>query len=209
MHEDVDAAHFWETRYADADRVWSGRPNQTLVDLVAGVPAGRALDLGCGEGGDVIWLAQRGWQVTAVDISATAIARGAAAAARLGVPDEHIHWYAHDLSTWKSEAQYDLVTASFLHSPVEFARTDVLRRAAEVVAPGGYLVILSHADLPPWSKYRDHEHRFLTPTEEVAELDLPSDEWETRVAETRSREATGPDGQHAILDDVVVLLQRR
>jgi SAM-dependent methyltransferase len=207
--DDVEAAEFWETRYSDSERVWSGRPNQTLVDLVAGVPAGRALDLGCGEGGDVIWLAQRGWQVTGVDISATAIARGAGEAGRLGLPDEQIQWYAHDLATWKSDREYDLVTASFLHSPLEMPRTDILRRAAECVAPGGYLVILSHADLPPWSKYRDSGHRFPTPAEEVSELDLPRDEWETRVAETRSREATGPDGQHAILDDVVVLLQRR
>jgi SAM-dependent methyltransferase len=210
MHDDdVDAAQFWDSRYSDSERVWSGRPNQTLVDLVSGVPAGRALDLGCGEGGDVVWLAQRGWLVTGVDISPTAIARGSAAATRLGIPEDQIQWHAHDLATWKSDGEYDLVTASFLHSPVEFPRTDVLRRAAEVVAAGGYLIILSHAGMPPWSKYRDHEHRFLTPAEEIAELDLPKDGWETRIAETRSREATGPEGQHAILDDVVVLLQRR
>ena len=59
---------FWEERYASKSQIWSGRPNSTLVELIGHRAPGRALDLGCGEGGDAIWLAERGWQVTAVDI---------------------------------------------------------------------------------------------------------------------------------------------
>jgi SAM-dependent methyltransferase len=209
-HDDgQELSAFWEARYADTERVWSGRPNQTLVEVVGDLPAGRALDIGCGEGGDAIWLAQRGWHVTGVDISPTAIRRAEAAADRAGVPADRLRWQAHDLATWTGDGPYDLVTASFLHSPIEIPRTEILRRAASLVAPGGHLLILSHFGLPPWSSYHGHEHHFLTPAEEIAALDLPADEWETRVAETRARAATGPNGEQATLDDVVVLLHRR
>lgn len=204
-----DTAQFWETRYSDAVRVWSGRPNQTLVDVVSDLPAGRALDLGCGEGGDAIWLAQRGWHVTAIDISPTAIARGAAAAADAGVPAGRIQWQADDLATWTGQGSYDLVAASFLHSPVEIPRTQILRHAAGVVSPGGHLLILSHAAFPPWSTHDDHNHHFATPAEELDALNLPDQEWHTRIAETRSRDATGPNGERAALHDIIVVLQRR
>jgi SAM-dependent methyltransferase len=206
---ELTPAQFWEARYADSDRVWSGRPNQALVDVASDLPPGRALDLGCGEGGDAVWLAGRGWRVTGVDISPTAIARARAAATAAGVPA--IHWEAHDLASWRGDDSYDLVTACFLHSPVELQRTEVLRHAASLVAPGGHLLIVSHADYPPWASesHRAHEHRFLTPAEEIDELALRPGEWDVETAETRRREATGPDGEPAVLDDVVVLLTRR
>src|SRR5262245_39780416 len=119
MDEDKELAQFWEARYADAGQVWSGRPNVTVVDVVTGLPAGRALDLGCGEGGDAIGLAQHGWRVTGIDISPTAVARGADAAAAAGIPADRIRWETHDLATWTGDGSYDLVTATFLHSPVE------------------------------------------------------------------------------------------
>lgn len=84
-------AQFWDDFYAEKDTVWSGKPNALLVRQVADLPPGTVLDLGCGEGGDAIWLAQRGWRVTAVDVSDVALRRGAAHAKEAGVADA-IDW---------------------------------------------------------------------------------------------------------------------
>lgn len=210
MTADTTPERFWEARYADSDRVWSGRANQTLVTLVSNLPPRRALDLGCGEGGDATWLARQGWHVTGIDISPTAINRARAGAAEAGIPRERIRLTATDLSSWTGDGQaYELVTACFFHSPVDVPRTDILRRAASLVTRDGHMLIVSHADFPPWSTGHDHvEHRFLTPDEEIDELHLDH-EWDVQVAETRPREATGPDGEQARLEDVVVLLHRR
>ncbi|WP_216843338.1 class I SAM-dependent methyltransferase [Phytoactinopolyspora alkaliphila] len=210
MNDTHTLEQFWESRYAESSHIWSGRVNKTFADVVSGLPPGRALDLGCGEGGDVIWLALRGWQVTGVDVSSTALDRAAEAAARSGVTDGRIQWLIHDLASWTGDDSYDLVSASFFHSPVEIPRAQILSRAAGHVTPGGHLLIVSHADFPPWATGpATDEHRFLTPTEELDQLDLDPVEWDVRIAETRTRETTGPDGQAAVLDDGVVLLRRR
>ncbi|HZF58086.1 MAG TPA: class I SAM-dependent methyltransferase, partial [Rubrobacter sp.] len=95
---DVEAKRFWEDHYRRRGRVWSGRPNPVLVDIVGSLRRpGTALDLGCGEGGDAIWLARQGWCVTAVDISATALDRAAVDAATAGVADR-IDFRQHDLA---------------------------------------------------------------------------------------------------------------
>jgi len=214
------AADFWEDRYAGSDRVWSGRVNATLADVVAALPAGQGrtvLELGCGEGGDAVWLAEQGWHVTAVDLSPTAVARGAEGAADHGVADR-ITWVAHNLGTWRTEKTFDLVTASFFHSTVDLPRTEILRRAAGQVRPGGHLLLVSHVfeteeDVPPWARHdasataHAHDPALLTPDQEIAELAL--DGWQVERAEIRPREATGPDGvQQATLKDGVVLLRR-
>ncbi|WP_454295068.1 FAD-dependent oxidoreductase [Salana multivorans] len=223
---------YWENEYAGSTRRWSGRVNQTMAEIVGSLPVGDALDLGCGEGGDAVWLAEQGWQVTAVDISPTATARGAEGAAARGVANR-ITWVHHDLSTWTTEQTFDLVTASFFHSTVELPRTEILRRAAGQLRPGGHLLIVSHVfkraeDVPPWALRHhkdddggnhagndaaDLEARLsvlLTPGEEVAELALGEAEWEVVTEEIRSREATGPDGQEtATVKDGVVLVRRR
>jgi 2-polyprenyl-3-methyl-5-hydroxy-6-metoxy-1,4-benzoquinol methylase len=80
------SAEEWDERYEEHDhRMWSGNVNGTLVIEIAGLPVGRALDVGCGEGGDAIWLASQGWQVTAVDISEVALDRARSAAGAAGV----------------------------------------------------------------------------------------------------------------------------
>lgn len=210
---DADPLRHWEARYAEKDgAVWSGRPNAALVSIVGDLTPGRAVDLGCGEGADAIWLASGGWQVTGVDLSPTAIGRAERAAEEAGVPPDRIRWVATDLMTWDGEPWHggpvDLVSACFLHSPVELDRTAVLRRAAGIIAPGGHLLIVSHAAFPPWSSRHGHDHEFLTPEQEIAALELEPDAWTTVLAETRTREATGPDGEQATLDDTVVLLRR-
>ncbi|MBT0566196.1 bifunctional 2-polyprenyl-6-hydroxyphenol methylase/3-demethylubiquinol 3-O-methyltransferase UbiG [Williamsia sp. CHRR-6] len=213
-------ADHWEARYAQSTRVWSGRVNATMAAVVAPLPKGTngtALDLGCGEGGDAVWLAEHGWQVTAVDISPTAVARGAQGAAQRGVA-ERITWIAHDLSTWTTEQTFDLITASFFHSTVEFPRTEILRRVVAQVNPGGHLVLVTHvfeseADIPPWASRRDdgtpHMPHMPGPDHDVNELALDPRHWQIVTSEIRTREATGPDGvQTATLKDGVVVATR-
>ncbi|GAA4170926.1 class I SAM-dependent methyltransferase [Gryllotalpicola koreensis] len=201
-------ADFWEHRYSSSERIWSGKVNQVLADVAASLLPGRALDLGCGEGADVIWLAQHGWTATGMDISRTAIDRAAATAQAEGLEPERARFIAGDL-TEVPEGAYDLVTASFFHSPVELARADILRQAAERVAHGGHLLITAHADPPPASDISDgHDQRFLSPDEQVAQLDLDPELWSVLIAEKRARQATMPDGRQVVLEDVVVLARR-
>ena len=203
------AAEFWDRRYAERDQIWSGEANQALVVAVAGLRPGRALDLGCGEGGDSVWLAGQGWHVTAVDIAATAIARAKKLAGH-AIPNGRITWVTADLGVWHPAGQYDLVSACFLQSPIDFPRTTVLRRAASAVAPGGHLLVVSHAEVPPWANGHDHAgHRFPSPAEELDSLQLPDAGWDTLISETRPRQAFGPDGEEATLRDTVIFAHRR
>jgi SAM-dependent methyltransferase len=206
-----DPTRFWERRYAESQQVWSGRVNPVLADLVAGFSPGRALDLGCGEGGDSLWLAQQGWEVTAVDISTVAIARGQDAATQAGIEPERLHWVAADLTDWTPSSDYELVSAFFLQSPVELDRSRILRAAANRIVPGGHLLIVSHAAPPPWASGlsgHDHHRVSLTPQQEVEALGAREGDWEHMIVETRQRTATGPDGQVGVLDDAIVLLRR-
>ena len=205
----VSPAEAWEFRYQEQSQRWSGRPNATLVDLVRGIPvSGRALDLGCGEGADAIWLARQGWHVTGVDISPTAVARAHGAATEVGIAHDQIRFEAHDLSTWEPDGPYELVTASFFHSHEELPRTDILRRAAGQIAPGGHFAIVSHVAAPPWSEHHGHDEKLLDADGEIAALALGHD-WETVTSEHRTRGVTSPTGEPANLEDVAVLLRRR
>ena len=205
----ADPAGYWEERYAGAEPIWSGRVNAQVATIAAEFPPGRALDLGCGEGADAIWLAERGWQTLGVDIAATALQRAARAAAERGLDPDLVRWQQADLATWIPDGTYDLITASFMQSPLDFPRGEVLRRAAAAVAPGGHLLVVAHAAPPPWAKGIDPgTHHFLSPEQEVAELALDEQEYTVLVAEERTRPATGPDGEEAELTDTVVLVRR-
>ncbi|MBH0778169.1 SAM-dependent methyltransferase [Nocardia bovistercoris] len=206
----TDAREFWETFYTERDRIWSGEPNPLLVREAADLAPGRALDLGCGEGGDAIWLAARGWQVTAVDISATALARTAEHAAQAGV-GERIVTAEHDLRHSFPDGAFDLVSAQFFHSPVgDTERLPVLRRAAEAVASGGVLLIAGHAGWPSFVEGdHEHSHVHLPSTDEVlAGLDLPEQRWRVEAAEEVEREVTWPDGRTGTRADNIVRLRR-
>lgn len=218
-HEDhrteppVDPAEFWEDRYrstrGEHGQVWSGRVNEAVQREVTGLRPGTALELGCGEGGDALWLAGQGWSVTAIDISATALAVGAAEAERAGL-SERIRWIQADLATWQPSAEFDLVTTAFLHSPVELPREEVLRRAATAVAPDGRLLVVGHGAVPPGSKLSHHEHDgppLPTADEVLASLDL-SDDWVTETNALVERPAVWRDGSAVTLVDAVLRVRR-
>jgi len=207
-HDDQTAQEYWEAHYGERERIWSGRVNAQLPGILAGVAPGRALDLGCGEGGDAVWLAENGWQVTAVDISETAIGRAADAADARGVRDR-IEFERHDLSDTFPEGTFDLISAQFLHSTVRLERPQILRNAADAVAPGGRLVIVDHAAPPPFSKKVPHDHPFPSPEEVLAELDLPDAQWERARVDVVERDGTDPDGQPFTWRDNVMVLRRR
>lgn len=205
-----DPATHWEARYAGSGVIWSGRVNATTADAVSRIPGrGRALDLGSGEGGDAVWLAEQGWTVTAVDISPTAVARGRDAARARGLEDQQITWVAADLAGWTPSESYDLVTASFLHSNVELARIEILRNAAGAISSGGHLVMVTHAEAPPWAPPGHHHEHMPTPEQDLAALALPEAEWAVVHLGTVERAVSSPDGDPAVLRDGVTVLRRR
>jgi SAM-dependent methyltransferase len=216
-----DAASIWNERYRAKPQIWSGKPNPQLVREAGGLRPGKALDLGCGEGADAIWLAQQGWTVTAVDVSAVALERAhsheKAALAREsvhageGAIASRITWQQADLEQWQPEGSFDLVTSQFLHSQ-ELAWQGPLRTAASAVKPGGTLLIVGHHPdrLPPWGGGGAHAHRemFYTGDELVRELGLDAPGWQVEVLTSRERPVTGPEGQNAIIADVVLRATR-
>jgi SAM-dependent methyltransferase len=132
----------WDELYASTDLVWTAEANRFVVEELADLPAGRALDLGAGEGRNAIWLAERGWQVTAVDFSAAGLAKGARLAGGRGVTG--VRWVEADVRDYQpGPAAYDLVLMAYLHLPPdEFAA--LLRKAASALAPGGTLLVVGH-----------------------------------------------------------------
>ncbi len=139
----------WDARYSEPDGpMWSGRPNGRLVVEVEGLTPGRALDVGCGEGADAIWLAQRGWTVTAIDISAVAIGRARAAAELAGAA---VDWICGDaLQTAFPAGAFTLVSMQYPALP-KAAGEAAVRALLNTVKPGGLLLAVYH-DL-------DDEHR--------------------------------------------------
>ncbi|HWU20834.1 MAG TPA: class I SAM-dependent methyltransferase, partial [Nocardioides sp.] len=136
-------AQVWDERYAGSDRVWSGNPNVRPVEQATGLTPGRALDVACGEGGDAIWLAEQGWDVTAVDVSPVALGKVREHAAARGVPITTAIWDALGDAVPGAVGAFDLVTVSFLHVPAEdFAA--IYRRIAAAVVPGGRLLVTAH-----------------------------------------------------------------
>lgn len=201
------AAQFWERHHRAHPPAERPRVNPLLSEVAADLGPGVALDLGCGGGGDALWLAERGWRVTAVDISATAVARLAATAERLGLSDR-ITGQRHDLSRSFPPGAFELVSAQYLQSPVQLDRAAILRTAAAALVPGGRMLIVDHGSVAPWSWNRDRPTRFPTPLELAADLDLDPDEWRLERADAPRRWADGPDGQRAEVVDTVILLGR-
>jgi SAM-dependent methyltransferase len=201
---------FWDERYRSADRLWSGQPNAQLVAQVADLEPGDALDVGSGEGADAIWLAARGWMVTAVDISAVALERAAAhASASPADISARITWQREDLLTWDPGRQhFDLVSAQYMHLPSPL-REDLQARLAAAVRPGGTLLIVGHhADDMHVNVGRPDAQRLFASAGELAET-LDPDHWQVLVADAVGRPATDLDGQPVTVTDAVLRAVRR
>ncbi len=185
------SADYWEQRYRSGVASSTGDPSPALVLETAGLPPGRALDAGCGHGANAVFLASRGWDVTAVDVSTTALdgARG-----RPG--GELVTWVHGDLADWQPGEAYDLVTSFYVHLPGP--QEHLVARLASWVAPGGTLLLVGH----------DHGHghpdgAHLEPAR------LPGDVWDV-VTGPREHAVRRPDGAGVVtLHDVVVRARRR
>ncbi|GAA2907627.1 class I SAM-dependent methyltransferase [Streptosporangium fragile] len=203
----MSGEEFWDARYGQSDRIWSGNPNVALVREASELTPGRALDLGCGEGADAIWLARRGWHVTAVDISQVALDRAAHEAAQAGVADR-IDWQRHDLAVSFPDGAFDLVSAQYLHAPYDMPRDMILRAAAAAVAPGGVLLVVGHAGRPHWEHDHHPDVHLPTPDEVLKALDLPDGQWEVLLSEEFEREQTSPDGRPGTRTDNTLKVRR-
>lgn len=198
---------FWEQHYRGASPNSTGRPSAVLTQFADERRPGRALDLGCAKGDDAIWLAQLGWQVTAVDVSETVLGYAGRNAKTAGVA-HRITFAKHDLSHSFPEGEFALVSALFLQSPVDFPRTQVLRRAAAAVASGGLLIIATHGSVAPWS-WADPDTVFPAAEDILGDLGLDLRDWMQVFVGPSVRQATGPGGQTAEVTDLLLVLERR
>jgi SAM-dependent methyltransferase len=195
----------WDERYGEHDEaMWSGRPNGRLVVEAADLVPGRALDVGCGEGADAIWLARRGWSVTAVDISEVAVGRGRDAADRAGVA---VEWVCGDaLGTPFPVRSFDLVSMQYPALP-KAAGDDALRRLLDTVRPGGLLLAVYH-DLD--DEHREHmKTRGFDPADYVGADDLVrmlGDDFTVEVFAVEPRVDPPPGNPH--IADVILRARR-
>ena len=207
---DVFDAAFWDARYASAPAIWSGEPNPQLVAEVAELTPTTALDVGCGEGADAVWLAEHGWQVTALDISRVALER-AAGHARAAGPEvaQRITWQQADLTEGATLTDtYGLVSAQFMQlSPPQ--RDDLYRALAVLVADGGTLLVVGHhpSDLETAAHLRPHCPELMFTPDDIAGLLEPHD-WQIVTAEARRRSVIDGDGRDIDVQDAVLVARR-
>ena len=201
----------WDHRYG-GEQIWSGNPNGTLVNEIAGLTPGRALDVGAGEGGDALWLAEQGWSVTASDISRRALDRVAAEAERRRLPVECHHADANALGAFAGAA-FDLVSAQYASIPRTPDGRGV-RNVLDAVAPGGTLLVVGH-DLEPMRTPIDtltHSRAFdpdaYVRVDDFAAALADSPAWDIEVHEKRPRPAGAASGAHHV-DDIVLRARRR
>jgi SAM-dependent methyltransferase len=134
----------WDARYSSAEYEWSMHPNQFVATELDGVPPGRALDLAAGEGRNSVWLAERGWRVTAVDFSRVGLGKGRTLSAAHGVDDAQVEWVVADLDGYRpARSSFDLVLIAYLQVGADL-RARVLAAAAAALVPGGTLLVVGH-----------------------------------------------------------------
>jgi len=207
----------WRDRQTGGEAVadQAGPPNPHLVREVEGLVPGTALDTGCGVGGEALWLASRGWQVTGADIAAGALASASESAAARGLA-EKVRWVQADLSVWEPATPYDLVTTHYAHPTMP--QLEFYDRVASWVAPGGTLLIVGHLHRGGGQSHghdhcHGHEHgepaaaASVTAARIVERLD-PAD-WEIVTATESSRTVARHGGAEVVLHDAVVRAIRR
>lgn len=200
MDHDFDS-DYWEAHWRRAGEGDDVRliPASPYIDSELGeLSPGTALDAGCGEGGEAIELASRGWRVTAADISEEALGRARARAEGAGAD---IAWLHADLGRWAPDEPFDLVTTFYAHP--DMPQLDFYARIAEWVAPGGTLLIVGHLH-----GHGDHPDEASARAADAAAL-LAPERWDVVTTEERRREMLGRDGRPYLLHDVVVRAVRR
>lgn len=196
----------WNARYRERDgAMWSGRPNGRLVHEVADLTPGRALDVGCGEGADAIWLAQRGWVVTAIDVSDVALARAREAAE---VASATVEWICGDaLQVPLPTRAFDLVSLQYPALP-KAAGQAAVRTLLDTVRQGGLLLAVYH-DLD--DEHREHmKSKGIDPADYVGADDLVQlldDDFTIELHAVEPRIDPPPGAPH--IADVVVRARRR
>jgi SAM-dependent methyltransferase len=208
---DMFTQRYWDDRYAGHRHVWSGRPNPYLLTEATDLAPGRAIDVGCGEGADAIWLARQGWEVTGADVSPVGLERAAGNADAAGAEiAQRITWRQVDLfaEEWTSLGTYELVTSQYLHLPPE-VRGQSMQRLADAVAPEGDLLVTAHhpSDLEIPGLRPNVPELFCTADELAAFLD--SDAWEIVTAGAPERTVNGPEGAPVTIRDSVLHARRR
>ncbi len=201
---------FWDDRYRSADMIWSGHVNPHLAATASELRPGIALDVGCGEGGDAIWLAEHGWHVTGIDVSTVALDRAAARAADIGADIAgRITWQFADVLSWEpTPQQFDLVSAQFVHLPRP-ALESLHRRLGTAVRPGGTLLVVGHhpSDLET-SIGRPRIADLMFTADQMATVLNPHD-WDTITTTAPEREVIDPNGQTITIRDAVLRAVRR
>lgn len=208
MPDEFDS-EFWEGHHrGHREAHHAGNPNDSLVAEARDLAPGRALDAGCGGGADALWLAARGWQVTAVDISPTALSDARERAASHGDDvASRIDWVQGDLASWlPPEGGFNLVTSHYVHVPAS-DREEFVCRLAAAVAPGGTLLIVGH-DVSGLSEgtHGSAPEAYLSAREAAALLDPAV--WTVDVAATRTHRGAGHDGDEVTLRDAVLRARR-
>ncbi|MCK5891908.1 class I SAM-dependent methyltransferase [Aeromicrobium sp.] len=209
QHDHDDAPDYfeqagWDERYSGPEKIWSGKPNPQLVAEVSGLTPGTAMDLGCGEGGDVIWLAQQGWTVTGADFSPEGLARASRHATEAGVGDRTDWWQVDARIFDAGGRQFDLVTTHFLHPGG--AMVDVVGRLTAAVAPGGHLLVVGHAPSEVFEQLSRKQHDAMWHAADL--LPALTDDFEVLVVEDRPRVAER-DGTTTEIEDATLLARRR
>ena len=195
----------WEERYQSRPAVWSDQPNQPLVDEIEHVAEpGTALEVGCGEGADAVWLAGQGWIVTAVDLSSTALERAAAHAEEAGVA-QHITFTDRSLEDVLTDGQsFNLVTSLYTH-PEKGSRW-LVETLAPAVTPGGMLLVIGHHPSDPHAQSHERLRDVAFAAEDVSDV-LDRGEWEVS-ATLRERTTRDADGHERLWRDSVLVARR-